>query len=177
MAVIHEAPVWARDFIAEQRAEFLNRKGREMRPEDVAFHARYEAGDVDVDEPPGMSERSYQLWLALGGVVKAEPVPNPECAKVPRVSAASLNRAEVSAVWSAKALADHAAGVSEVSAEGVAGALACIVTYTVLAWQRYCNLVADGKATPFDASGAYNRFTGALALSATGAVNATKKRK
>lgn len=39
------------------------------------FVKRFEAGEVPMDDPPGLEERAYMLWKACGGEVKeAKPV-------------------------------------------------------------------------------------------------------
>ena len=52
-----------------ERERFQRENGRAMLPTDGPFHENFEGGAVECDEPPGLMERYYQLWLSLGGVV------------------------------------------------------------------------------------------------------------
>lgn len=52
-----------------EKKEFKKRNGRDMTAEDVPFSPSFASGHVAMDEPPGLEERYYQLWLDLGGTV------------------------------------------------------------------------------------------------------------
>lgn len=49
--------------------QFRMQRGRDMTPDDCQFAVWWRSGEIAVDEPPGLSERDYQLWLFLGGKV------------------------------------------------------------------------------------------------------------
>ena len=60
---------------ATEKRTFLEENGREMTPDDVPMNHLWRKGMIALDEPPGFSERYYQLWLHLGGVVdQSKPV-------------------------------------------------------------------------------------------------------
>ena len=60
--------------LEEEKAEFFLTNNRPMTPDDVPFARSFRGGAVEMDEPPGLMERYYQLWLSLGGTVDAPRV-------------------------------------------------------------------------------------------------------